>query len=107
MRCISLIFDGSFRRRKTDFIIEWPGSLREVLPIQNLSVYPLEYADPDLEGMLLRRAEKFWMCRQRIYVTYVNADSLGDAIEVRLKYRDSCSILKANLPSTEIYTIYD
>ncbi|CZR52987.1 uncharacterized protein PAC_02865 [Phialocephala subalpina] len=86
LRCISLVFDRSFHRLRTTFIIEWPGSLREVVPIQNLSVYPLEYADPDLEDTLFRRAEKFWMCRQRIYVNYMNAESLGDAIERSARY---------------------
>lgn len=102
LSCTSLIFDGFFRKRKTDFTIEWPGSLREVVLIRNLSVYPLEFEDAGLADTLLQRGENFWMCRQRIYVNYMNAELMGDAIERSARYMIDVPIHKFMNPS--LYT---
>lgn len=59
-----------------------------MIPIQKLIVFPLEYGHAGLENALFRRGENFWMCKQRTYVTYMNTELLGDAIEVsRVHYK--------------------
>jgi hypothetical protein len=90
--CWSWVFDGSFRKKHCEFRLEWSGFRREVKPIRNLAVYPLQYADPALEEELFRRGEKFWDCRNRIYVSYDHEDMFGDLVQVILALSaDSCS----------------
>lgn len=52
------------------FQFGWPWSTRDVKPIQSLTVYPLRYARATLERELHVRGEKFWSCREKIYVSY-------------------------------------
>ncbi|KAK5046859.1 hypothetical protein LTR84_007213 [Exophiala bonariae] len=39
--------------------------------IKDLSIFPLEYAEPDLVDRLQRRGSTFWKCRNRLLVSYM------------------------------------
>ncbi|KAE8445487.1 hypothetical protein EG329_013377 [Mollisiaceae sp. DMI_Dod_QoI] len=87
LQCLLLVFDGQyFRSRKTEFRLQWPGSNHENLQIRTLPIYPLEYAKSSLEDDLLQRGGNFWICRERIYVNYMDPELLGDAIERSARY---------------------
>ena len=80
--CWSWRFDDWFWKAATPVRFDWTGSRDELKPIQSLPVYPLRYADPNLEDELRARGRKFWGCRKQIYVSY-NVDSiLGESIAV-------------------------
>ena len=52
LRCWSWKFDGSLIKSSRRFQFVWPGSRREGVPIQSLTVYPLHYGSPNLEQEL-------------------------------------------------------
>jgi hypothetical protein len=81
LRCWSFKFDGSLIKSSRNFRFGWPGSRREVIPIQNLAVYPLRYGSPNLEQELYARGEKFWSCTNRIYVSYDDENIFGDPVQ--------------------------
>jgi hypothetical protein len=91
LRCWSWSFDGCFRKRKYEFLMEWPDSRREVKQIKTLAVYPIKYAEPGVEDELFSRGEKFWDCRNRIYVSYDNQEAFGDTVQVS-QFHTECSI---------------
>jgi hypothetical protein len=82
LRCWSWQFDGTFRKRLRKFTVDWPGSPREIIPIKRLCVYPLIYGGPELEEQLFRQGEKFWNCKNRVYVSYDNEQLFGDPVQV-------------------------
>jgi len=85
IRCWSWIFDGTFQKRSLDFKISWPGFIRGTQPIKGLPIYPLKYLDHSVETQLFERGEKFWMCRNRVYISYNNEEMMGDTVEVSRK----------------------
>jgi 16S rRNA G966 N2-methylase RsmD len=82
LRCWSWKFDGNFRKRLLNFTMDWPGSRREIIPIKSLCVYPFKYVEPELQEQLFKRGEKFWNCRNRVYVSYDNEEMFGDPVQV-------------------------
>jgi len=76
LECWSWNFDGSLRKSMHTFLFGWPWSMRDVKPIQSLKVYPLRYARATLESELHTRGEKFWSCRERIYVSYEDKENI-------------------------------
>jgi hypothetical protein len=82
LRCWSWAFDGSFRKRHRTFRLEWSGFRLELKAIKSLTVFPLQYADRAVEEHLFNRGEKFWDCRNRIYVSYDHEDLFGDLVQV-------------------------
>jgi hypothetical protein len=87
LECWSWKFDGSLRKSMHTFQFGWPWSTRDVKPIQSLTVYPLRYARATLERELHVRGEKFWSCREKIYVSY---EDEGNFFEdpVQVSYRN-------------------
>lgn len=65
--------------------MEWPGSLREILPIESLCVYPLKYEEPE-EEQLFQRGEKFWNCTKRVYVSYDDEEMFRDPVQRGSRY---------------------
>ncbi|KAL4877444.1 hypothetical protein BJY04DRAFT_129057 [Aspergillus karnatakaensis] len=62
--------DGKFRKKKDQLILLWPHAADDVIPIQDLAVYPLRYASPELVRQLTNRGEIIWKCRKGRYVSY-------------------------------------
>jgi hypothetical protein len=69
LQCWSWEFDGSFFRKDSTLRISWP-SKSNCIPITELSVYPLRYAEKGLEEKLQSRGQTFWACRKRKYISY-------------------------------------
>ncbi|KAH7182325.1 P-loop containing nucleoside triphosphate hydrolase protein [Fusarium flagelliforme] len=74
-------FDGNFQRFFTSLSIFPPNLATGEFPINNMLVYPSEYANDDAVIALRKRGEMFWRCRQRNYVRVVGTpgDHLHDA----------------------------
>ncbi|KAJ4110292.1 hypothetical protein NW768_012052 [Fusarium equiseti] len=74
-------FDGNFQRFATSLSISPPNHSNREFPINNMLVYPLEYAENDTAMALRKRGEMFWRCRQRNYVRVLGTpgDHLHDA----------------------------
>lgn len=51
-------------------------SLEEKLRIVDLPVYPMRFASEHVVRILRNRGQMFWKCRNRKYVSYVNADAV-------------------------------
>ncbi|KEF52040.1 uncharacterized protein A1O9_12030 [Exophiala aquamarina CBS 119918] len=56
-------YDGHFYREKTKLQFEVLQGKREEQFINNISVYPLKFAEPALREQLRTRGETFWKCR--------------------------------------------
>jgi len=69
MECWSWEYDGNFFQKHTTMHIEWPSSLDEV-KINDLSAYPIRYAEDGVESSLRVRGNTFWSCRRQRYVNY-------------------------------------
>lgn len=64
-------FDGAFEKMTTTLTIT-PSV--DIKPIQDLNIYPLQYAEPEVEKLLRDRGRKFWQCRFQNYVCYSSSD---------------------------------
>jgi hypothetical protein len=82
LRCWSWKFDGLLRESSKNFQIGWPWMKKELIPIQSLPVYPLEYGKTDLEEELQTRGQNFWSCKNRTYVSYDDETVFGDPVQV-------------------------
>ena len=99
LRCWSWKFDGSLRKVPRSFRLDWSGSRRDVLPIRDLSVYPLKYAEPGLEEELRARGEKFWSCTNRIYISYNDENMFGDPAHRGARYMIDTAMFKQLNPA--------
>ena len=80
-KCWCSAFDGALWRTDSSFVIEWPNIFGDIQSIQNLPVYPMEYAPRAIEQALHSRGLKFWACTNRSYVSYDDPD-FGDPVQV-------------------------
>ena len=73
-------FDGNFQKCKTTRTVNIDDSPGEpplgIIPIQWLSIYPLKYAEKEVEDQLRIRGEKLWSCRIRNFVSCSASDSI-------------------------------
>lgn len=69
-------FETSFRvdRRRLKIVLNTTAD--NEVPITNLNIYPMRFADPNVERELRKRGETFWKCRSRKYVEYRDQGSL-------------------------------
>jgi hypothetical protein len=91
--CRIVQFDGIFEYayKNVHLVIESEG-LDDETDITELSVIPLEYANPDTIARLDRRGRMFWQCRKRKVVSYrKHNDTLTDAVS-RSRFEPSFSI---------------
>jgi len=63
-------YNGSFYKVFDTITILSSLRLREEMPIRDLNVYPLEYADQKICSLLRARGQTFWKCRKQRYVAY-------------------------------------
>ncbi|KAK6508672.1 hypothetical protein TWF506_010751 [Arthrobotrys conoides] len=69
-------FNGLFNKRDMEVVIQLEDVFEDtdIVPINQLKYYPLEYADPESKGFLERRGLQFWRCRYRRFVNYSGWD---------------------------------
>ena len=63
-------YDGCFQKQtflKTVTHVAPPG---ETVPIKDLEIFPLQYAEEGTRASLIARGKKFWDYRHRKYVSY-------------------------------------
>lgn len=80
--CRTVHYNGIFEYKHKDInlFIESEGRDDDI-DITDLSVIPLEYANPDTIARLDRRGRMFWQCRKRKVVSYrKHNDTLTDAV---------------------------
>ncbi|KAE8448392.1 hypothetical protein EG329_009456 [Mollisiaceae sp. DMI_Dod_QoI] len=70
LECTSWAFDGNFEQEEASIFLEELPSLTEPFKIQDMDLYPVEYAEPKLVATLRQRGVMFWKCRHRNYVCY-------------------------------------
>ena len=63
-------FDGTFYVRSEEFQIPWTWRREEVVPISDLSLYPLDSAEDSVHSLLETRGRIFWSCRKQRHVSY-------------------------------------
>jgi hypothetical protein len=83
--CWGWTFDGfQFVRKCTSLSFgQYPGTMRTIIPIQELPVYPIKYAPQNLRNDLMRRGEKFWNLRFQHYISYTGWDVTKSENHVR------------------------
>ena len=64
------LFDGNFEKRRGTAVLKISGRRDELLAIKGLEIYPIQYADPDLEINMRNSGLEFWKSRSRRYVSY-------------------------------------
>ncbi len=68
------VYDGVFQRLNSQHELKYDFDTEKLLPIADLPVYPMCYAENCVQSMLLRRGKTFWSCRKRLYVSYSGWD---------------------------------
>ncbi|KAF3099631.1 hypothetical protein TWF102_002299 [Orbilia oligospora] len=70
-------FNGLLRRIDTDVVIDLEYVFKDIdmIQINQLAYYPLEYADPGSKRFLELRGLQFWRCRHRRFVSYSGWDA--------------------------------
>lgn len=74
MTVSSWSFDGFFRNVKENISLKLPEDKSIKLQITSLEIYPLRFADPQVEQSLRNQGEAFWSCRYRRYINYIKDD---------------------------------
>jgi hypothetical protein len=77
-------FDGHFNKIHQDLVLDMKASYAaEILPITELSMFPLRYASPNLHETLERRGKAFWQLRYRKFVSYQQNEEDGELSNAR------------------------
>lgn len=81
LQCWSWEFDGHFFRQNFAISVDWPNQ-SDLIPITDLSHYPLKFDTSDLTSRLRNRGATFWLCRQRNYISYnpSSQDTIGKSV---------------------------
>jgi hypothetical protein len=68
------LFDGTFAKQESRVdIIMSLGYEEESIRIQELNVYPLQYASDEVRSLLEKRGRTFWSLRNRRFVSYMRS----------------------------------
>lgn len=70
LECWNWLFDGKFHKNTTEFHIQWPSRQDDCVAIEDLQIFPLQYASNEFEKELRARGEVFWNCRFQKFVCY-------------------------------------
>lgn len=83
LTCWSWHLQGKWLQRKQE---DWVLSVisRAEIPIQDLKVYPLRYASPDVVDRLRLRGQKYWNLRHQTFVSYSGEDFLDEQHHVSI-----------------------
>ncbi|KAF3225385.1 hypothetical protein TWF106_002524 [Orbilia oligospora] len=80
-------FNGLLRRNNIDVEIALEDVFKDIdmIQINQLAYYPLEYADPESKRFLELRGLQFWRCRHRRFVSYsgLDADDSEQFVNIR------------------------
>lgn len=67
-------FDGFFQKKSETLTVQHEGEPGQLRSIQDLTVFPIRYAGPEVAEKLRKRGENFWRCRHREFVSYTGWD---------------------------------
>jgi hypothetical protein len=79
--CWNWGYDGASLQR-TDKSVTLTAPTYDTIPINELSVYPLRYADEATKQRLRERGARFWELRNQTHVSYEGPDYLGERVYV-------------------------
>ncbi|KAF3243849.1 hypothetical protein TWF192_007916 [Orbilia oligospora] len=81
-------FNGLLRRIDVDVVFYLEDVFKDVdmIRINQLAYYPLEYADPGSKRFLELRGLQFWRCRHRRFVSYSGLDADGNEQFVNVRF---------------------
>ncbi|KIW17803.1 hypothetical protein PV08_04998 [Exophiala spinifera] len=82
--CFSYL--GVFIKKDRTLSVVEPGKGNQSFPISELNVYPLEFAEDDIQALLKKRGEVFWRCRTQQYVSYVSSEETDPATLMSDRY---------------------
>ncbi|KAF2229970.1 hypothetical protein EV356DRAFT_364803 [Viridothelium virens] len=92
-------FDGEFYVKSEKFDIPWTWSNEDMVPISELSLYPLDSAELSVRDSLVTRGRRFWSCRKQCYVAYKGKDGRQASInlpmaqlELTIEPTDRCKV---------------
>ena len=79
-------FDGNFQKMQETISMEVPNGPDETLPITDLSLVPITFAEPDLIKHHKNVGLEFWKSRFRRYVSYRAMQDIGNASYAEPRY---------------------
>ncbi|KAL9633651.1 MAG: hypothetical protein Q9164_004573 [Protoblastenia rupestris] len=79
-------FDGNFQKDNKNVSLKIPSGRKEILLIEDLDVYPIRYAAPDLVKKLRERGLQFWKSRSKRYVSYRFGENMNSTNNTELRY---------------------
>ncbi|KAK4032147.1 Fidgetin-like protein 1 [Parachaetomium inaequale] len=79
LECWNWGYDGASLQRR-DKPVTLTGPAYDTIPINELSAYPLRYADAATKQRLLERGARFWELRHQTHVSYEGPDYLGERV---------------------------
>lgn len=79
-------FDGNFQRASTIIPIDRLPSDDSLFEINKLTVYPMIYAEENVQNAIRARGEMFWKCRRQNYVCYSDRSMDGTQNSVRTMF---------------------
>ena len=80
------LFDGNFEKRRGTTVLKISGRREESLAIKDLEIYPIKYADPDLEINMKMAGLELWKSRSRRYVSYRSGQAETDTKSSKPRY---------------------
>ena len=82
----SWLFDGNFEKSSETITLKISSRRDEILLIKDLEIYPIKYADPDLESNMKKAGLELWKSRSRRYVSYRSGRAKIDTKSSKPRY---------------------